>query len=283
MNDASTKIRLESVTKIFGVKDSKRRQVPAVENVTLEIPTGEFAVMLGPSGCGKTTILRLIAGLETPTSGVVGVNEKAVAGPSKDRGMVFQTYTTFPWLTVKENIQFGLAFENRGPGHEIETLAQSYVDLVGLRGFENAYPGTLSGGMRQRVAIARTLISDPDIILMDEPFGALDSQTRAIMQEQLEQIWEHLDKTIVFVTHDLEEAIFLADSIFVLTPRPARLKQIVRVPLPRPRAAAIKTSDEFLELRRALIEMTHADAAEVASSADSVLRRRRRYRASRSQ
>jgi NitT/TauT family transport system ATP-binding protein len=261
---ALPKIRLESITKSFQRDRLSLSKLIAIQDLNIEIPDGELAVILGPSGCGKTTILRFIAGLDVPDSGRVLVDGGEIEGPSRDRGMVFQAYTSFPWLTVRQNIKFGLAFSGSDLSTEsVENEIQNYIDLVGLKGFEDAYPNMLSGGMRQRVAIARTLIANPSILLMDEPFGALDSQTRGIMQEQLVEIWEHLDKTIVFVTHDLEEAIFLADRIYVLTPRPARLKTIVPVRLARPRDPETKMSDEFLRLRRELIELTHDDALEV--------------------
>jgi ABC-type nitrate/sulfonate/bicarbonate transport system ATPase subunit len=265
MNGSYTKIKLDSLKKIFRGTSRSHCDLVAVTDLSIEIPDREFAVILGPSGCGKTTILRLIAGLETPTSGKILIDGIEVEGPSRDRGMVFQSYTSFPWLTVKQNIEFGLAFAGRNSIESLDATIQHCIKMVGLQGFEDAYPSMLSGGMRQRVAIARTLIADPAILLMDEPFGALDSQTRGIMQEQLVQIWESLDKTIVFVTHDLEEAIFLADRIYVLTPRPARLKRIVPVGLKRPRSPDTKMSEEFLRLRRELIGLTHDDAIEATS------------------
>jgi len=262
LTSSPSKIKLESITKAFG-RGSSLSTVVAVQDLCIEIPDGELAVILGPSGCGKTTILRFIAGLDFPDSGRVLVDGNEIDGPSRDRGMVFQTYTSYPWLTVRQNIKFGLAFVESDTTVTLENQIQDYIDLVGLKGFEDAYPSMLSGGMRQRVAIARTLIANPSMLLMDEPFGALDSQTRGIMQEQLVEIWEQLDKTIVFVTHDLEEAIFLADRIYVLTPRPASLKAIVPVELARPRDPETKMSDEFLRLRRELIKLTHDDAMHV--------------------
>lgn len=262
---SNLKIRLNNVKKVFRAENTKLPDLIALQDLNLEIPEGELAVILGPSGCGKTTILRLIAGLDFPTSGDVLVDGHAVNGPSKNRGVVFQAYTSFPWLTVRQNLEFGLTLSG---GHSKEATHEEvthHIELIGLKGFEDAYPTTLSGGMRQRVAIARTLIANPAILLMDEPFGALDSQTRGIMQEQLVQIWEALDKTIVFVTHDLEEAIFLADRIYVLTVRPARLREIVPVSLARPRDPDTKLTDEFLKLRRELIRLTHQDAIEEAS------------------
>jgi NitT/TauT family transport system ATP-binding protein len=268
MNMNSIKIKLDSITKVFRGEKRNLPDVVAIKSISLEIPDKEFAVILGPSGCGKTTILRFIAGLDEPTAGRVLVDGNDVEGPSEDRGMVFQSYTSFPWLTIKQNIEFGLTFVSKTLGNgEREALVQHYINLIGLKGFENTYPSMLSGGMRQRVAIARTLIANPTILLMDEPFGALDSQTRGIMQEQLEQLWQALDKTIVFVTHDLEEAIFLADRIYVLTSRPAQLKEIVPVKLSRPRNPDTKLSNEFLKLRRKLIQLTHDDAIKAASRA----------------
>jgi NitT/TauT family transport system ATP-binding protein len=260
--NTSSKISLHNVTKIF-VRGGQQ-SVEAVKELTMEIPSGELAVLLGPSGCGKSTVLRMIAGLEVPSSGKVLVDGEEVDHPSRDRGMVFQTYTSFPWLTVAENIEFGLAFLDKESRASVINDVPYYIRMVGLEGFENTFPSVLSGGMRQRVAIARTLIANPSILLMDEPFGALDSQTRGIMQEQLVKIWEDLDKTVVFVTHDLEEALFLADRIYVQTPRPASLKEVVTVDLPRPRDPEMKMSSAFLTLKRTLFALTHDDAVKVA-------------------
>ena len=256
------KISLHNVNKTFARRGEQR--VEAVRDLSMEIPDGNFTVLLGPSGCGKSTVLRMIAGLEVPTSGKVLIDGEEVDHPSSDRGMVFQTYTSFPWLTVAENIEFGLTFLDKDVKNSRREEVQHYIRIVGLEGFENTFPSVLSGGMRQRVAIARTLIANPSILLMDEPFGALDSQTRGIMQEQLEKIVEELDKTVVFVTHDLEEALFLADRIYVLTPRPARLKEVLIVDMPRPRDPAMKLSHKFLALKRNLFELTHDDAMKVA-------------------
>lgn len=266
---ALAKISLQNVTKTFARRGKQSGEVEAVKDFTMEIPDGELAVLLGPSGCGKSTVLRMIAGLEVPNSGKVQVDGKDVDGPSQDRGMIFQAYTSFPWLTVVENIEFGLRFFESHDKTSISDQVQQYIKMVGLEGFENFFPSVLSGGMRQRVAIARTLIASPSILLMDEPFGALDSQTRGIMQEQLVRIWEDLDKTIVFVTHDLEEAVFLADRIYVLTPRPARIKTILTVDLPRPRDPDTKMSIEFLALRQDLFAITHDDAIRVAAGQTS--------------
>lgn len=254
------KVRAKEVSKeFFG---PGRSQIVALHNLSIEIPAEKFAIILGPSGCGKSTFLRMLAGLEKPSSGQILVDERPVEGPSRDVGMVFQHYACLPWLTVQQNVEFGLAFVNGVAPEERTKRAQHYLELVGLRGFERAYPAMLSGGMRQRAAIARTLIAYPDLLLMDEPFAAVDSQTRSIMQELLVRIWDEFDKTILFVTHDIEEAIFLADIIYVLTARPGRLKHRIEVSLPRPRGFQLKVSPEFLELKKALLEMTREDSLE---------------------
>jgi ABC-type nitrate/sulfonate/bicarbonate transport system ATPase subunit len=234
-------------------------EVTAIDDVSLEIRNKEFATILGPSGCGKTTLLRVAAGLVTPTRGEVHLDGRTVTGPGRDRGMVFQSYTLFPWLTVKQNIQFGLQLSGH-PKTDQETIAQQFVTKVGLRGFENAYPKALSGGMKQRVAIARALANNPDVLLLDEPFGALDAQTRALMQELLTQIWEEFHKTILFVTHDVEEAIFLSDRVFVMTARPGRIKAEIEVPLPRPRSYECKSSDTFLALKKQALALIREEA-----------------------
>jgi ABC-type nitrate/sulfonate/bicarbonate transport system ATPase subunit len=224
-------------------------EVTALDGINMEIRDQEFATILGPSGCGKSTLLRILAGLTPPTGGEALLDGRRIEGPGKDRGMVFQSYTLFPWLTVLDNIQFGLKLSGI-PAQSRERIALSYVEKIGLSGFERAYPKSLSGGMKQRVAIARALANDPNILLLDEPFGALDTQTRALMQELLLKIWEELHKTILFVTHDVEEAIFLSDRIFVMTARPGRIKAVLDVPLPRPRDFEIKSSPEFVQLKK---------------------------------
>jgi ABC-type nitrate/sulfonate/bicarbonate transport system ATPase subunit len=236
--------------------------VVAVENFSFSVVTNEFVVILGPSGCGKTTILRMIAGLEDPTSGEIMVDGLPIDGPGPDRGMVFQSYTSFPWMTVKQNVMFGLRFRHDLPRHEWDAQADYYVELVGLKEFANAYPKHLSGGMRQRVAIARTLAANPEVLLMDEPFGALDSQTRGLMQEELLNIQDQHHTTVVFVTHDVEEAIFLADRVIISTSRPAQVHEVIEVTghLPRPRAPEIKFSKEFTDLKAYLYSLVHSEA-----------------------
>ena len=232
-------------------------RVDALHNVNFEVEDafspegrdiGEFRVLLGPSGCGKSTLLRMIAGLDRPDSGQIMVNGKPVAGPGRDRGMVFQKYTSFPWLTVADNIAYGLKI-NGVPAAEREKTVQQLIEAVGLAGFEKSYPDTLSGGMQQRVAIARTLAIRPQVILMDEPFGALDAQTRSDMQQLLLKVWDETASTILFVTHDVDEAIYLADRIFILCSRPGTIVEDVPVPFGRPRDPAIRETAEFHEMQ----------------------------------
>jgi len=249
------KIAVRNVAKTFRVADGKN--VEALENINFEIEDaysregrdiGEFRVLLGPSGCGKSTLLRLIAGLDRPDSGEVLVNDQPVDGPGKDRGMVFQKYTSFPWLTVADNIAYGLKINSVPEQKRNEIVAQLIRD-IGLSGFENAYPETLSGGMQQRVAIARTLALRPAVILMDEPFGALDAQTRSEMQQLLLKVWDETASTILFVTHDVEEAIYLADRVFIMSAHPGTIVEDVQVPFDRPRSLDLKQRNEFHELQ----------------------------------
>ena len=212
--------------------------------------------MIGPSGCGKSTFIRIVAGLDEASGGEVLLDGKPVAGPGPDRGMVFQGYTLFPWLTVKQNVMFGL--EMRGKDKSTaESEARQWLDMVGLAKFENSYPHELSGGMKQRVAIARALANEPRILIMDEPFGALDAQTRCQMQSYLLQIWKKVDVTILFITHDLDEAAYLADRILVMGANPGRVVEFIENPVPRPRHAAQFVSPEYLALKRRLEELIH--------------------------
>lgn len=243
------KLQISQVGKVFPTKGG---QMVALDQTSFQVRDGEFVCILGPSGCGKSTILRIIAGLEVPTSGQVLLDGKEIKEPGPDRGMVFQAYTLYPWLTVEENISFGLKLKGIPAANYRET-AQHYIELIGLKGFEKHYPIQLSGGMQQRVAIARALANDPEIMLMDEPFGALDAQTRTIMQEILMKAWEDSHKTILFVTHDVEEAVFLADTVYVMTARPGRLKKVTPITLPRPRDYSIKSTPEFLEIKAELL------------------------------
>ncbi len=253
---ATTKLVIDNVGKVFS---SKTGPVVALDQTSFTVAEGEFVTILGPSGCGKSTILRVVAGLEEPSSGHVFLDGKEIKGPGPDRGMVFQSYTLYPWLTVEENIAFGLQLKGTSKKEQKE-VAQHYLELIGLAGFEKHYPIQLSGGMKQRVAIARALANNPEILLMDEPFGALDAQTRAIMQEILLKVWEESKKTILFITHDVEESIFLGDSIYVMTARPGRLKKNIKVPLPRPRDYHNKSSSEFIALKQELLELIREES-----------------------
>ncbi len=242
-------VTIQGLGKAFPKEDGTATQ--ALEGVSLEIRDEEFVCLVGPSGCGKTTLLRIIAGLETATAGSVTVDGRAVTGPDPKRGMVFQEYSLFPWRRVIDNVAFGL--EMKGvPREERRRTADHYLDMVGLSQFRDAYPFELSGGMRQRVAIARALANDPDVLLMDEPFGALDAQTRNRMQKELLSLWEQTKKTIVFVTHSVDEAVYLSDRIVVLSPRPGSVREVIDIPWSRPRD---RTSAEFAEVRRRVLRM----------------------------
>lgn len=259
MRPGEMRVSLRNVGRTFVSAQGDR--IEALRDVSFDIEDlkaadgsdlGEFHVILGPSGCGKSTVLRMIAGLDHPDTGDVLVNGARVAGPGRDRGMVFQKYTSFPWLTVEENIAYGLRL-HKTPEAERKEIVDHLIQATGLGGFEKAYPDTLSGGMQQRVAIARTLALRPQVTLMDEPFGALDAQTRVDMQQLLLKIWEETAGTILFVTHDVEEALFLADGIFIMSARPGTIVDVVRVPFARPREVSIKQSAEFRELVERLL------------------------------
>ena len=253
---AKNKIELRNVSRSF--RSPSGETIQAIHDINFAVEDlysadgrdiGEFRVLLGPSGCGKSTILRLIAGLDRPDAGEVLVNGRPVGPPGRDRGMVFQKYTSFPWLTVAQNVEYGMKINGVPPAEREQTGAKLIQD-VGLGGFEKSYPDTLSGGMQQRVAIARTLALRPGVILMDEPFGALDAQTRGDMQELLLRIWSETASTILFVTHDVDEAIYLADRIYVLCARPGTIIEDVPVPFGRPRDASMKQRAEFHELQQ---------------------------------
>lgn len=231
------------------------------ENLNLSIDEGKFVSVVGPSGCGKTTLLNLAAGFTSPERGEVTVNGAVVDGPSRDRGVVFQQYAVFPWLTVAQNIAFGLtvrAAERRSRA-EIDEIVTRYIEMVGLQGFENALPKMLSGGMKQRVAIARAYAANPAILLMDEPFAALDAQTRESMQEMLQQTQVSERRTVIFVTHSIEEAIYLSDHIVVLGEKPTTVREIVNIPMPMPRHSSIRLESDFIELRRHLESLMYPE------------------------
>ncbi|WP_043342482.1 ABC transporter ATP-binding protein [Belnapia moabensis] len=244
-------LRIEGVTRSF---PGQRGGAPtlALQPTELSVAPGEFVAILGPSGCGKSTLLRIVAGLDQPTAGRVLLDGITVTAPGPDRGMVFQSYTLFPWLTVEGNIRYGL--RERGlPEAQQAEIAARFIARTGLRGFENHWPRQLSGGMQQRTALARALANDPEILLLDEPFGALDHQTRELMQELLLEIWEADRKTVLFVTHDIDEAIFLANRVLVMSARPGRVKAEVPVPLAYPRDWRMKTTPEFGALKARLM------------------------------
>jgi NitT/TauT family transport system ATP-binding protein len=254
---APAKLRIENVGLRFTPKHGA--PVTALENISLDIRDKEFTVIVGPSGCGKTSLLRLVAGLIEPTEGAIWLDDARVTRPGRDRGMVFQSYTLFPWLTVQRNVEFGLTIRGMAQDERRE-IARRFIAQVGLEGFERHYPKQLSGGMMQRVALARALANDPAVLLMDEPFGALDSQTRSLMQELLLDIWQQSSKTVLFITHDIDESILLGDRVYVMTARPGRIKEMVEIDLPRSRAVDVLTSEPFMTLKRRIMRSIHEEA-----------------------
>jgi len=250
-------LSVQDISKDFLVQG---RCLDVVEHLSFDVAKGELLVVLGPSGCGKSTLLRIIAGLETPSSGKVLLNNTPIEGPGRDRGMIFQHYASFPWLTVLQNVEFGLKYRQDVTRGQWAEISRHYLSLVGLEGFENAYTAQLSGGMQQRLAIARTLAAHPDVLLMDEPFGALDTQNREFLQVQLLETRKATGQTIVFITHDVEEALFLADRIIILTARPARIKKEQLVQFQSPRTLDLKTSTEFFYLKRQILTFTRDEA-----------------------
>ena len=241
----SAMIEIRGASKTF---ETARGTVVGLARVDLEIEEGEFVTLVGPSGCGKSTMLNLLGGLLTPTEGDVVVNGTVVQGPGPDRGVIFQQYALFPWLTALQNVEFGLGLK-RIPKKERRETALHFLRMVGLEDFAKAYPKELSGGMKQRCAIARAYAVNPAILLMDEPFGALDALTRVQMQDDLLHTWEQERRTAVFVTHDVDEAVYLAGRVVVMSPRPGRVNEVIDVPLPYPRTEAMRLSPEFAELR----------------------------------
>ncbi|AOG03963.1 ABC transporter ATP-binding protein [Bosea sp. RAC05] len=247
-----SKLLVENVGKIFPAQRGGQ-PTRALMPTSLSVDDNDFIAILGPSGCGKSTLLRIIGGLETASEGQIMLDGAPVSGPGADRGFVFQSYTLFPWLTVVQNIAFGLREKGIGERERID-IARGWAERVGLASFVDHFPKQLSGGMQQRTAIARALANDPKILLLDEPFGALDNQTRALMQEMLLGIWERERKTVLFVTHDIEEAIFVGSRVVVMSARPGRIKADIAVDLPHPRPYTIKTSPEFVALKERLVE-----------------------------
>jgi len=244
---------------------TRKAQVQALEQISLTVPDGQFACIVGPSGCGKSTLLMVAAGLVQPTEGEVLVDGRPADQPGADRGMVFQSYSLYPWLSVRRNIEFGLEIKNT-PKPERRQQSTELIHLMKLDGFADAYPKALSGGMKQRAAIARALANDPQVLLMDEPFGALDAQTRKIMQELLTDLWQRYRKTVLFVTHDIEEAIFLGDVIYVMTNRPGRIRTTLRVDLPRPRTLDMVSSPRFAQLLGQVVGIIHEESLKAVES-----------------
>ncbi len=245
-----TILRVRGVERRFA---SARGSTLALQATDLDVAENDFITILGPSGCGKSTLLRIVAGLDHPSAGEVLLDGVRIAGPGADRGMVFQSYTLFPWLTVLDNVCFGLRERGLARAEQVER-AQGFIAKVGLKGFEGHYPKQLSGGMQQRTALARALANGPRMLLMDEPFGALDHQTRELMQELLLGIWEAQAKTVLFVTHDIDEAVFMGSRVVVMSARPGRIKLDRAVPLPHPRHYSVKTTPEFAALKAELTE-----------------------------
>ncbi len=229
---ASVKVCAKKVSKLY--VDESKRQVKALDEVSFEVHEGEFLCILGPSGCGKTTLLRMLAGLDQPTRGELYLENMPIVKPGPERGMIFQEFALFPWKTVIKNIEFGLEVKGLSKS-ERSKIARKYIEMIGLNGFENSYPHEISGGMQQRVAVARALANEPEVLLMDEPFGTLDALTRHSMQEELLAIWQNTGKTILFVTHCVNETAFLAERAIVMTPRPGRIREIVQIDLKHPR------------------------------------------------
>ncbi len=259
------RLAIERVSRTFpGVRGGAHTH--ALQETSLEVGDSEFIAILGPSGCGKSTLLRIVAGLDAATTGRVLLDGEAVSRPGPDRGMVFQSYTLFPWLTVRENIGFGLREKGVAEGERAGIVAE-YVRRVGLEGFEGHYPKQLSGGMQQRTALARALANDPRILLLDEPFGALDHQTRSLMQELLLQVWEADRKTVLFVTHDIDEAIFMANRVAVFSARPGRIKCDVPIELDHPRHYTVKTTPRFAAYKAQLTEEIRMEAVKTALAA----------------
>ena len=250
------KLELRNVTKTFSTEEGEMK---ALEDVNIEVEPNEFLCIIGPSGCGKTTLLRMIAGLDYPSSGEIILDGKEVKGPSPDRGMVFQEFSLFPWRTVIKNVTFGLEIMEVDKQEQYR-IAERYIELVGLTGFENRYPHELSGGMKQRVAIARALATDPAILLMDEPFGSVDAQTRNVLQEELLEIWKRTKKTVLFVTHSVDEAVYLADRVAVMSTRPGCLVRCLDNAIPRPRKRTSMDVNEFREKLLMLLSLERSKA-----------------------
>lgn len=257
--DKLVKLKIDNVYKEYQGRNGK---TVALNGVNLDIMENEFICVVGPSGCGKSTLLNIIAGLLEPTSGAAYLDGKQIEGTGVERGVVFQQYALFPWRTVIKNVMFGLEMK-KTPKAEAEQIARKYIEAVGLKGFENAYPKELSGGMKQRVAIARAYAANPEVLLLDEPFGALDAQTRVQLQTELLNTWEQEKKTCFFITHDVDEAIILAQRVIIMSARPGRIKRIVDIGIPYPRTQETKSDARFLELKAEIWNEVYQEFLEV--------------------
>ena len=256
MNMAAGRIDVHDVNISF---KSRGTVVQAVQSVSLNVLPGEFVSLIGPSGCGKSTLMNAVAGFTKADNGALLLDGKRIQGPGADRGVVFQQYSLFPWMTVRKNVEFGLKMQGVAAATR-ETQARTLLGLTGLLAFENHYPSQLSGGMKQRVGIVRALATSPQVLLMDEPFGALDSQTRSVMQEILTNMWQRLRLSVLFITHDIEESIFLSDRIYVMTARPGRIKAEIAVPLPRPRKPEMMDTPEFTAMVREIKKLIREES-----------------------
>lgn len=258
-NDSIVKLKIENVYKEYNTRKGK---TVALNGINLDIKENEFICVVGPSGCGKSTLLNAIAGLHEPTSGSIYLDGNLIKGTGVERGVVFQQYALFPWRTVLKNVMFGLEIK-KTPKDEAKKIAMKYIKSVGLEGFEHAYPKELSGGMKQRVAIARAYAVNPEVLLLDEPFGALDAQTRVQLQQELLTTWEQDKKTCFFITHDVDEAVILAQRVVIMSARPGRIKRIVDIDIPYPRTQDIKTSPKFIELKNEIWNEVYKEFLEV--------------------
>ena len=254
-----TKLKIDNVKKVYSTRNG---EMTALNGVNLEIKEHEFICVVGPSGCGKSTLLNIIAGLDTPSSGAVYMDDKKIEGTGTERGVVFQQYALFPWMTVLKNVMFGLKLQGKSDAQAKE-IAMKYIKAVQLEDFVNHYPKELSGGMKQRVAIARAYAVNPEVLLMDEPFGALDAQTRTQLQTELLKTWENERKTCFFITHDVDEAIILAQRVIIMSARPGRIKEIVDIDIPYPRDQETKMSPRFMELKNHIWSQVYQEYLEV--------------------
>lgn len=257
--ERNIKVKVDNVKKIY---ESRGNEVVALNGINLDIMENEFVCVVGPSGCGKSTLLNIIAGLVEPTSGTVYLDGHEVVGTGTERGVIFQQYALFPWLTVKKNVEFGLKMKGM-KAEEASKIAMKYIEMVDLVDFADHYPKELSGGMKQRVAIARAYAVNPEVLLMDEPFGALDAQTRTQLQTELLDTWQKEQKTCFFITHDVEEAIILAQKVIIMSARPGRIKEIIDIDIPYPRNQAVKMSQEFIDLKARIWGQVYQEYLEV--------------------